>query len=452
MADMQTTWFHCSTCDELHQTDNCEVIPYKNIYGGDTLFTCDRSEVWYCYDTKELYHNDVEKYGFYNGNTELYTVTDHDLWYCDDCETYHHHYFDEQYSHSRGSTCNSCNVVECECCNDYFHTQLVDMIRTERVSEICPHCYDSHYFTCDNCDGVFHLDYYHSEGECEDCYSGDGFDRPDAWCDNVYSYGTNVLNILSFGEASSYGYLGIEYETIVKGDSRGNIELAVNRLLKVNRQYWIATSDSSLDGQNSAGAGVEFVTRPDSYENHIAHFTKVFENYHDDLGNTHGCGMHVHLSIEAFIDDNHIDKVAALLESLTDEQLKTIVGRKPTSYCDRLGYKQSTGKYKDNQNGRYRMLNVRDSTVEFRLCRTTRKLDRLKTRLQFILSVVHFCSIYDTIDLQQFFSYCENNAYRYPELWNTVKPIVETEFSDYWNVVFSGLNNHIQTTLELQYA
>ncbi len=454
MADIQTTWFYCDTCDELHRTDTHESIPYHDRY-DDVLYTCDIGKVWYCYDTDTYYHDDVQGYLFYNGNTELLTSTTDDLWHCDDCGVSHHTAFHEQYTHDAGSTCNSSDVVGCEECRDYFHASLVTMVTTARGDEVCPRCYESYYFTCQSCNEVINSDCYSSNGECDDCHSdGDNFNSPDDWCDNVYGYGTNVLNILSYGSKSAYGYLGIEYETIVKGSDRDDIDSAVNELLKVNRNHWIATSDSSLDGQDAAGAGVEFVTRPDSYENHVAHFTKVFENHHDDLGNTRGCGMHVHLSMEAFQDDSHIDKVAALLESFTDEQLHSIVGRKPTHYCARLEYKQNSGKYKDNQNGRYRLLNVRDETVEFRLCRTTRKLDRLKTRLQFILSVVRFCFIYESeaINLQQFFSYCENNAYHYPELWDTVKPMVETEYSDYWNVVFRGLNNYIQTTLELTYA
>jgi len=229
----------------------------------------------------------------------------------------------------------------------------------------------------------------------------------------------------------------------------------VAALIKMGLDNWIATSDSSLDGLSTKGAGIEFITRPDSYENHVKHFTQVFDKHGDVLANTEGCGLHVHVSREAFVDDGHIDRLAALVESFTDAQLLRLTGRTPSSYCARQGYKTTGGKYTDIQGDRYRLINtLKGYTVEFRLCRTTKTIEKLKSRLQLILSLVNFSSIYSghSLNIQQFFCYCENRSNEYPELWETVKPLVEHDFVDYWDTYFACLRDYAQLELPLTYA
>jgi len=404
-------------------------------------------EPWLCWDTKR-YINDpsVEQYEFINNpNGRVYYTSDYNqLWLCSDCDAYHHEIIDEPYEYinNRGYreyTCKEHYIITCDNCNDPFHQDLTSLITLAGSDNICGSCYESgNYFTCEACEEVFHSDDYGSDNMCSDCVCNQG-DLSDVSCWNVFvkSYGTDALRFLDYGDKSGFGWIGIEYETLVRGDDRRDIEQTTKRLLDVDKHHWIATADSSLEDLDDACAGIEFITRPASYAQHVNHFEKVFSAYGQLLKNTRGCGMHVHMSNEGFVDDDHMGRVVSLIESFTDSQLKTLGGRTPTSYCARVNYSHKTGlKYKELQKERYALVNSTDKTVEFRFLRTTKTLDVFKSRLQLIVAIRNYCKDAIDVSISGFFTYIYDCQLFLPELYKTIQSLVDIDDSvtDYWGM------------------
>lgn len=154
----------CELCEK-------EVKNLTSSPDGDICDDCLGEDYFTCEDCK----------GVYNKNDSTY-IEDHgyvcescydNYSYCEDCEA---HYDNSDMisvykEHSERYVCSDYlrNYTECVDCGQHHYSTYT----TNNNSNICRDCYDNEYFTCDDCDEIYHFD-YRSEDEdyttCDDCY------------------------------------------------------------------------------------------------------------------------------------------------------------------------------------------------------------------------------------------------------------------------------------------
>ena len=209
----------------------------------------------YCEDCVDEYFVSCEDCGTIFLITEAQSSQETDC-ICPDC-VYHWY-----------SSCNECNeLVYCD--------NLI--VNNASCISICESCFDDHYFYCDYCEAITHVDtaWNNENGQyCEYCWNehihNDGI--------NEYSYKPTTQYRIVGGQ--SYGrslYFGVEMEMECHGSSRAD---TANHILEnVTDDFVYIKDDGSLD------CGIEAVTHPFTWEwmhNNMDQFRAIFSA--EDVG------------------------------------------------------------------------------------------------------------------------------------------------------------------------
>lgn len=301
---------------------------------------------------------------------------------------------DEAVPVSGQSLCASClesETVLCRICGE----RILNRDNTGNNSlPLCRRCCEQHYTTCIRCGAWIHReDAYYASGDpaqeeplCFDCYL-----RAEGG-QNIHDYSYKPSPIF---HGLGPRYFGVELEIDGAGEDKDN---AFDLLKTANRsgKFLYIKHDGSLD------AGLELVTHPLSLHTHLREMPwrelcqkAVSLGYRSHQTDT--CGLHVHISREAFgatwmEQEEAIARVLYFFEKHWEELLK--FSRRTQSqlekWANRYGYKEHPHEILDhakcgNRKGRYTAVNLEnDDTVEFRMFRGTLKGNTIFATLQLL--------------------------------------------------------------------
>lgn len=227
-------------------------------------------------------------------------------------------------------------------------------------SEIAAH--PEFYTRCSHCHNLW-LARDLEDGKCLDCLSV-----------FIYSYHgwDEDLNFLKSDEDSDDEkmYFGTEVETVGNEANRNCI--------RNYQDIWHLERDGSLDY-----GGFEMISQPMTYkyicENH-ERFEKMFQMLTDSGQKSHDstcCGLHIHVSKDAFKSEEAIDRAVAIVNCLSDD-VKKFARRGENQYCkyDFLPEIIRKSAIDRERHGRYAAVNCEqerhnEGTIEFRMFRGT---------------------------------------------------------------------------------
>lgn len=311
---------------------------------------------------------------------------------CTICCTEHHredlHLFQDQY------LCDSCfqeHTVVCQYCGQRVWNED---IHYNEGQPVCPGCFHHHFLTCDACGRMIHENEAHylddDEDEdypyCEQCYT----ERQQKQAIHDYYYKPSPI---FYGDGPRY--FGVELEIDEAGESNANARALLD-IANEEQELIYCKHDGSLD------EGFEIVTHPMSLDFSLNQMPweavmdeAVHLGYRSHKAGT--CGLHVHVSRDAFGDteeeqDAAIARVLYFFEKNWEELLKFSrrTQRQLERWAARYGYKEQPRAILDEakkgyHGGRYTCVNLQnENTIEFRIFRGTLKYNTLIATLQLV--------------------------------------------------------------------
>jgi hypothetical protein len=287
--------------------------------------------------------------------------------------------------------CEGCeeDALICERCGEPL---LADDNGGTNSFPLCRNCYNEAYTSCNQCDELLRLDqaYYTEDDDdrplCYDCYCNSA--REEKWIEQ-YSFKPDPI---FYGEGPRF--MGLEVELDIGGFSHSNAK----RLLDIanrNNELLYIKSDSSLEN------GFELVSHPCSLDFHMSAFPwkELFGEAIRMGYRGHSCstaGIHIHLSCLALgstttTQEIVIGRIIFFFSKHWDEIL--IFSRRTQTQIDRWSRKynfkdsprDTLEDAKESSNGRYNCINILNpDTVEFRVFRSSLRLNTLLAALQFV--------------------------------------------------------------------
>lgn len=315
------------------------------------------------------------------------------------------HMLDERVLVSGETLCAACAnelTVVCDSCG-------ARIFAADSVSDanhvLCERCFDRYYQRCTNCGRVLPNDevYYSEDDEpyCACCY--DELDRHAAIHD--YSY---CPELVFHGENARFFGVELEIDGNGKSDCRARQILAA---ANGEAENLYIKSDGSLD------CGMELVTHPMTLDYHMNMMPwaeildKVIElGYNSHRTST--CGLHVHISREAFglsmlNQELAVVRLLYFVEKFWPELLRFSrrterqINRWAARYGMKLSPQEVLDSAKDSRAGRYTAVNLTNAeTIEIRIFRGTLKLSTLLATLQMVNAMCDVAILLSDEELQ----------------------------------------------------
>lgn len=209
-------------------------------------------------------------------------------------------------------------------------------------------------------------------------------------------------------------YMGIELEL-----ESHNVDDDLIVAAKTLGKHCIFKRDGSLS------SGFEIVSRPATRDIHTDAFKAFFESK-NTLRATSSCGLHIHVSKNAF-SMLTLGKLTEFMNKQHNEAfIKKIAGR--DSIYAQLDDTRTVGFVTRTLGGtqRYNALNLcnRD-TAEFRVFASTKKWNKFLSAMEFVEALCIYCSpcvskaktLKETTNWEPFVEFCGKNKKIYPNLW-----------------------------------
>lgn len=303
--------------------------------------------------------------------------------------------------------CEHCvdrHAVECDHCNDLVRAEYA---HGDYNITICAACYERYYTTCVECVSIVHIDdarFVNGDSYCSDCAPED---------EVIYDWDEGPsLMFHRFHDQSNVFYgVELEVERCSSTVERRDMALAIYEMAG---QYVYCKRDGSLE------CGIEIVSHPADYDFHMQKMPwgNILKRLAEEGYRSHDagtCGLHIHVSREAFGPDHEtqLDRIHRLLyivEKFWPYWLK-LSRRTETSM------RQWAARYlgEDEQldhvpkealldralyGSKYHAVNLqKPKTVEIRMFRGTLKLNTLRATLQLVNYLVGLATN-DDIDLE----------------------------------------------------
>jgi len=318
------------------------------------------------------------------------------------------------------------NVFVC-----YENTEIVvesDILQTNNGRTISQSAYENEYFTCNECENIFHNDdqrtFYENEHDlyCYDCINSHGYHcefhddthHDDYTCeeseeseeeerDNLEDFDERVFLHFLGKVVSSLGvnhtqylvdsvlFYGIEVELHTRHEvnSRSEVVNIFRETMNTdpNEEHVILCKrDGSLHREH----GFELVSTNCTFDYHKKHFwndffklnpNKMVKAYHG-----HNCGIHIHFSRNAFTE-NQLKRLHVFYNNSTNRNLIIdIAGREPNEYCQFRSYIDFDSSV--HRGERYSVMNVNNAdTIEIRIFRSNIKPISFFRYLEFVHTV-----------------------------------------------------------------
>lgn len=348
--------------------------------------------------------------------------------YCSDClkeiteevfyncwnETVCEHCYHENYS-----TCDQCNEI----------TEINDLTSIRDGNQyVCENCASRYYYYCYGCGNYFHeVTYYNNDMaicnncsryyfQCEDCYRIEYIDYAytgsdgSYYCERCIDY--HRVRIMDYDDDPDefvfYGNGNYFYGVELEIDHGTNRSIAAEKIYNAGNNHIYLKHDGSLTSD-----GFEIITHPATLEYHMKAFPwtdiiNVAKKYDYKSHDTETCGLHVHVSREAFgnnriLQDLNIAKIIIIIDRFWNSHIVPFSRRdyeKLDQWAKKLDCKflpldddvQIRSKIRDIRcNGRYQAVNITNSrTVEFRFFKGTLKLSTIYASIQLLETLIQF--------------------------------------------------------------
>lgn len=274
---------------------------------------------------------------------------------------------------------------------------------------VCQSCYDNGV-DCDECGYTMYNGSYH---ECEyddDCDGGDSNS-------GIHSYGYKPRPTFHGNKGP---YMGFELEVEASyGKLNDGISIMYN--MDPNEKRFYLKSDGSLDH------GFEIVTHPhslDEYHKLDWSWLEKLANNSFRSWNTSTCGLHVHIGLQDFIDENHQIRFTKFIYD-NERQVKRIAGRSSNyaAFSDK-GKVIPKIKLKWQDHNRYSAVNVQnENTLEVRVFRGSLRKERVLSAIEFTHAACEYTRNMKVVPKQKPFSWLRFTAFvaanddKYPNLF-----------------------------------
>ena len=273
---------------------------------------------------------------------------------------------------------------------------------------------------------------------CKDCLKAGGgtyhkclacgtyTDNENMICDNCTS-GVYVKNINSYGTKPKPIFKNYKYDkNIPLGKRYYGLELEYSNTdsIKVKETMFDLYKDKWLYNKSdgSLNNGVEIVTSPCDYKSIMCLLDKMKEpikNITSGTKYTQNAGIHIHVSKKS-IPSYNIYKLSYLLNNIQAKELSSIMfylsGRNVKVSDNYSGIYTKIGgttKFK-NDTDRYLALNLtNEHTIEFRIFKATNDMDKVKSYINFVESMINFVDItpFKEVNLNNYLLYLLNNPF-----------------------------------------
>ena len=380
---------------------------------------------------------------------------------CDDCGSIE--LLETSYHVERvGQVCESCidsgNYVFCEVNQEFIREY--DSVRVATSDSTHPRNRDhvsisdnEDHWTCISCEDNFssvrrissanyHL---HVDGNhvCEFC-SSDYFCDEDGFLHNepieedndkkLFSNTHDNWIITPNRKFSNLKFVGLEVETNMT-DSRLEtaMEYSINengvspKDLDSQKNFYCLKEDGSLDNAH----GVEVVFHHVPYETLKTHVRKFFQENNSgikawDCGS--GYGIHVHLERNSLSKETQERILEFFLKDNNREFLKKIARRNPNHYWT-FDYSEvsdqpcpitKSKKLIDKNSEKYRAVYVNSKTLEFRMFRSTTKVDAILVYTDFVLCLASYCRRKTSLFYKDFITFALSKEKHFPNLAKTL--------------------------------
>ena len=388
---------------DAHLADGTEVRVHKSCMLNEGCEDCGK---YYAHSSNRSYGTHMKMY--YNESTidpSLFTDWNQidGAGRCSTCA--------EEYYESHGG---ESNFTYCDNCEDTVHN---DNTSTYQGSRYCTPCVRDNVYDCDECGS--------------EVWSGNDHDcEEDNRSTIIHSYGYKP-NPIFFGSGTYH--MGFELEVEARNSSRFEGAQMAQDILG---EHAYMKSDASLDD------GFEIVTHPHTLEYYQQQFdwsvlNKLKRNGHRSW-NTNTCGLHVHVSREAFggrisytstpRDILHMQAHQLRFMKLiydNERQVSRIAGRASNSYASFSDKGRLVPKVKEGRSmhGHCAAVNVENyATIEIRVFKGSLRRERILSALEFVTASVEY-----TRDLKvtgtntalswlRFTAYVSSESAKYPNL------------------------------------
>ena len=286
--------------------------------------------------------------------------------------------------------CLQTHTIICQYCNQRAWNED---IHYDEGQPVCPSCFEAHFVSCSDCGRMIHenearyLDDEDDDPYCERCYTQRQLNKA------IHDYSYRPQPIF-YGAGPRY--FGVELEIDGAGEDRYNAAQILEAANSGGDNRLYCKHDGSLDD------GFELVSHPMSLSYHLTEMpwgAILWEaaqlGYRSHQTST--CGLHVHVSRDAFgcteqEQDAAIARTLFFFEKNWEELLKFSrrTPRQLERWANRYGYKEQPKDILDHakkgaHGGRYTCVNLtNEDTIEFRMFRGTLKLNTLIATLQLV--------------------------------------------------------------------
>ena len=274
---------------------------------------------------------------------------------------------------------------------------------------ICKDCFETSietYHKCLIC-GTYTKNY---NMVCDSCTSG-------VYVKDINSYGTKpkpVFKNYKYDKDIPLGkrYYGLELEY----SNTDSVQIKEN-MVDLYKDKWLY---NKKDG--SLSDGVEIVTSPCDYKSIMWLLDKMknpIKNITSGTKYTQNAGIHIHVSKKS-IPSYNIYKLSYLLNNIQAKELSSIMfylsGRNNTVSDEREVRYAKIGDISEfkNETDRYLALNLTNKhTIEFRIFKATNDMDKVKSYVNFVESMIKFVDItpFKDINLNNYLLYLVNNPF-----------------------------------------
>ena len=245
---------------------------------------------------------------------------------------------------------------------------------------------------------------------CDSCTSG-------VYVKNINSYGTKPKPIFKNYKYDKNIPLGKRYYGLELEYSNTDSTKVKENMVDLYKDKWLYNkSDGSLSD------GVEIVTSPCDYKSIMLLLDKIKEPIKEITSGTNytqNAGIHIHVSKKS-IPSYNIYKLSYLLNNIQAKELSSIMfylsGRNvkvSDNYLGRYAKIGNISEFKD-ETDRYLALNLtNEHTIEFRIFKTTNDMDKVKSYIDFVESMIKFVDItpFKDINLNNYLLYLLNNPF-----------------------------------------
>ena len=373
--------------------------------------------IFSCFDCeKELMNDEINEY---DGKYYCMECFSEQYVFCADCndvlpkdeaENYDGNYYCEECFYERYTVCVECDEVikkenaRCVDLNDYceecFHQNYIICVHCDNPSHMdysyyvdhgemcCEHCFYEYYTVCDRCSETISRDnavFLNDGTYCEECAPS-----------GILGYSASVDTHKHFldGEHDEKLFLGIELEIDEGGENNDHARELLALANKWDYQHIYIKYDGSLDD------GFEIVSQPCTYKYHMYKFPweKILDKAKSLGYRSHDagtCGLHIHLSREAFGDklsgeqEMNLMKFVYFMEK--HERYFRVFSRRTDSqinrWCSFYGFNHDENDFWRNVRyigSRYKAVNLNSEkpTIEVRLFRGTLNIETFFATIQ----------------------------------------------------------------------